>query len=127
MAASRAVRTTDSLAGSSRFMPRLFQYVRSSRNSASSTGTAAGPPARASGLWHGGMGTPACPGCRERDARIAALEQQVAELQATVRELLARLGNNAANSGIPPSANPPGAPKPVVKPPSPRRRGGQPG
>ncbi len=73
------------------------------------------------------MEIPACPGCRERDARIAALEQRVAELEATVRDLLARLGNNASNSGIPPSANQPGAPKPVVKPPSGRKRGGQPG
>jgi transposase len=44
-----------------------------------------------------------------------------------VRELMARLGNNASNSGMPPSANPPGAPKPVTKPRSPRKRGGQPG
>jgi transposase len=73
------------------------------------------------------MEVPACPGCRERDARIAALERRVAELEALVRDLRARLGNNAANSGLPPSANPPGAPKPVVKPKSKRRRGGQPG
>lgn len=73
------------------------------------------------------MEVPACPGCRERDARIAALERRVAELEALVRELMARLGRNASNSSLPPSANPPGAPKPVVKKKSQRRRGGQPG
>ncbi|MHB1425567.1 MAG: hypothetical protein ACYC3I_20560 [Gemmataceae bacterium] len=39
----------------------------------------------------------ACPGCPERDERIAQLE-------ATVRELNTRLGINATNSGTPPSA-----------------------
>jgi transposase len=73
------------------------------------------------------MEAPVCPGCRERDARIAALERRVAELAALVRELMARLGNNSSNSGVPPSANPLGAPKPVVKPKSQRKRGGQPG
>ncbi|MGH6690987.1 MAG: DUF6444 domain-containing protein, partial [Gammaproteobacteria bacterium] len=61
-----------------------------------------------------------CSGCRERDARIAALEQRVAELEA-------RLGLNATNSSLPPSANPPAAPKPVVKEPTGRQPGGQPG
>ncbi len=68
-----------------------------------------------------------CQGCRERDARIAALEARVAELEAQVRELLARLNQNAGNSSIPPSANPPGATKPVVKKPTGRKPGGQPG
>src|SRR5438874_2584787 len=58
------------------------------------------------------MATVTCPGCQERDERIAALERRVAELEATVRDLTARLGTNATNSGTPPSANPPGAPKP---------------
>jgi transposase len=61
-----------------------------------------------------------CPGCRERDARIAALERRVAELEA-------RLGQNATNSSVPPSANPPAAAKPVVKEPTGRQPGGQPG
>src|SRR5438309_11770707 len=66
------------------------------------------------------MDMPECPGCRARDASIAELEQRLAALEA-------RLGTNSTNSSLPPSANPPGAPKPVVKPKSGRRRGGQPG
>jgi transposase len=73
------------------------------------------------------MEVPLCPGCRERDRRIAALERRVAELEALVRDLLARLGNNATNSSVPPSANPLDAPKPVVKKPTGRKPGGQPG
>src|ERR1700684_2548890 len=66
------------------------------------------------------MDRPECPGCRERDARIAELEQRV-------RALEARLQTNASNASPPPSANPLGAPPPVVKKKSKRRRGGQPG
>jgi transposase len=72
-----------------------------------------------------GMDVPVCPGCRERDARIAALERRVAELEAVIQDLLARLGRNASNSSLPPSANPPGAPAPVQKKKSKRRRGAQ--
>src|SRR5437764_13186803 len=61
-----------------------------------------------------------CAGCRARDARIAELEQRVAALEA-------RLGTNSTNSSVPPSANPLGSPKPVVKKKSRRRPGGQPG
>src|SRR5436853_5507729 len=74
-----------------------------------------------------GMDHPDCPGCRERDARIARLEQQVAELLVRIRDLEARLGQNASNSSIPPSANPPQAPPPVRKPPTGRKPGAQPG
>jgi transposase len=63
----------------------------------------------------------------QRDARIAALAQRVAELEALVRDLTARLGANAANSSLPPSANPPQAPKPVVKAPTGKQPGAQPG
>jgi transposase len=70
---------------------------------------------------------PVCPGCRERDAWIARLEEQVAALTARTRDLEARLGQNASNSSIPPSANPPQAPAPVRKQPTGRRPGGQPG
>jgi transposase len=80
------------------------------------------------------MDVPACAGCRERDARSAALdarsaalEARVAELEALVRELTAKLGRNASNSSTPPSANPLGAPKPVVKKKTGRKRGAQPG
>jgi transposase len=73
------------------------------------------------------MAKPGCPGCQERDARIAALEREVADLRATVRDLQTRLGQNASNSSLPPSANPPAAPKPVVKAPTGRKPGAQPG
>jgi transposase len=75
-----------------------------------------------------------CPGCRARDARLAELEQQLrvrdahlAELERRIRTLETRLGVNSSNSSLPPSANPPGARKPVVKKKSKRKRGGQPG
>jgi transposase len=73
------------------------------------------------------MATVSCPGCLERDAEIADLKRRVAALEALVRDLTARLGTNATNSGTPPSANPLGAPKPVTKKKSKRRPGGQPG
>lgn len=73
------------------------------------------------------MEAPECPGCRERDARIAELERRVIELEAIARDLLQRLGANSGNSSIPPSANPPGAPAPVQKKKSKRAPGGQPG
>ena len=66
------------------------------------------------------MPEPTCPGCQQ-------LQRRVAELEALVRELQARLGVNASNSSLPPSANPPQAPKPVVKEPTGRQPGGQPG
>jgi transposase len=55
------------------------------------------------------------------------LEQRVAELEALARDLTARLGINSSNSSVPPSANPLDAPKPVVKKPTGRKPGGQPG
>jgi transposase len=66
------------------------------------------------------MDASTCPGCCQRDARIAELERRLAELEA-------RLGTNSSNSSVPPSANPLGAPKPVRKKKSKRRPGGQPG
>lgn len=65
------------------------------------------------------MSEPACPGCR-------ALERRVQELEAQLRELLAKLKTNASNSSTPPSANPLDADKPVKKKKSKRQRGGQP-
>ena len=73
------------------------------------------------------MATVTCPGCLERDQRIAALEHRVAELEALVRDLNARLGANATNSGTPPSANPPGAgPSPSPRRAPARSRAGSP-
>jgi transposase len=66
------------------------------------------------------MGEAECQGCRE-------LQRRVAELEALVRGLQARLGQNSSNSSLPPSADPPSAPAPVVKKPTGRKPGGQPG
>lgn len=63
---------------------------------------------------------PTCPRCLELLHRIAELEQQV-------RDLKALSGQNSTNSSVPPSANPSNAPKPVVKQPTGRKTGGQPG
>lgn len=65
------------------------------------------------------MPDPSCPGCRELLLRVEQLEAQV-------RELLAKLNTNSSNSSTPPSANPLGADKPVKKKKSKRQRGGQP-
>ncbi len=73
------------------------------------------------------MEQPACPGCRQRDAIIATLQQQLAALEARVRDLEERLGRNSSNSSLPPSANPPDALAPVVKRPTGRKPGAQPG
>src|SRR5579864_8103472 len=73
------------------------------------------------------MSEPFCLGCRDRDAVITDLQRQVAQLLVRVRDLEARLGTNASNSSLPPSANPPQAPPPVRKKKSQRRPGGQPG
>src|SRR5438874_4055411 len=72
------------------------------------------------------METPSCPGCQKLSAVVTELLVQIAELQAKVRDLQARLGQNASNSSVPPSANPPAATKPLVKKPTGRRSGGQP-
>ena len=60
---------------------------------------------------------------RELDAALA----RIAVLEAQVKELLAQLQRNSSNSSTPPSANPLDAPKPVSKPPTGRRPGGQTG
>jgi transposase len=70
----------------------------------------------------------------EAHALIAALRKEVEELQDVVRqqqlqieELKRQLGRNSQNSSMPPSSDPPGAPKRQSKPPSGRKPGGQPG
>lgn len=64
------------------------------------------------------MEEPSCAGCRK-------LLKRIAELETRMRELEARLGQNASNSSIPPSANPPHAPPPVTKKRTGRKPGGQ--
>ena len=71
------------------------------------------------------MEAPSCPGCRQRDDTIADLRQRLAEVEARVRDLEARLGTNATNSSLPPSSNPPHAPKLPPKKPSGRTTGAQ--
>src|SRR5713101_8237927 len=73
------------------------------------------------------MDAAACPGCRERDARITEQEARIAALEEELRRLKALVQRNASNSSVPPSANPPGAAPPVTKPKTGRRPGGQPG
>jgi transposase len=53
-------------------------------------------------------------------------ERRIAELEAQVRDLLAKQKTDASNSSTPPSQNPLGAEPPVVKKKSKRKRGGQP-
>lgn len=55
------------------------------------------------------------------------LEDRIAELEATVRDLQARLQLNSTNSSKPPSSDPIGLKRKPPTPPSPRKRGGQPG
>ena len=68
-----------------------------------------------------------CPECARLRALLDAALQRIATLEAQLHELQAQLHRNASNSSIPPSANPPNAPKPVVKATTGRRPGGQPG
>jgi transposase len=79
---------------------------------------------------------PACPGCRERDVRIAALEARIAELEARSAEAEAELAGfraklDAANSKQqrprPAGGAPPSLPPAPAKKPSSRKAGGQPG
>jgi transposase len=56
-----------------------------------------------------------------------AMEDRIAELEATVRDLQARLQLNSTNSSKPPSSDPIGLKRKPPTPPSKRRRGGQPG
>jgi transposase len=64
---------------------------------------------------------------RELEQRAAALEERLRDVEGQLREARARLGTNATNSFVPPSANPPEAPKPVTKKRTGNPSGGQPG
>ncbi len=68
-----------------------------------------------------------CLECGKLRTALDEARQQIAQLQAEVRQLRAPLNRNSSNSSTPPSADPPGAPKPVVKTPTGRKPGGQPG
>jgi transposase len=70
---------------------------------------------------------PGCPQCAELVKLIVELQAQVIELRAEVRDLKAKLNTHSGNSSLPPSANPPSAPKFPPKPPTGRKPGGQPG
>ncbi len=65
-----------------------------------------------------------CKGCRQRDREIEQLKARLSKVEA---ELARVLGRNAGNSSMPPSAQPPGAAKPVVKEETGNKPGGQPG
>jgi transposase len=56
-----------------------------------------------------------------------AMEDRIAALEATVRDLQARLQLNSTNSSKPPSSDPIGLKRKPPAPPSQRKRGGQPG
>jgi transposase len=56
-----------------------------------------------------------------------AMEDRIAVLEATVRDLQARLQLNSTNSSKPPSSDPIGLKRKPPSPPSARKRGGQPG
>jgi transposase len=60
-------------------------------------------------------------------AVIVALAQRVVALEAEVRDLKARLGQNSTNSSRPPSSDAPHVKRRLGPPPSGRRAGGQPG
>ena len=58
---------------------------------------------------------------------VEELQALVEELRAEVRDLKAKLNTHSGSSSLPPSANPPGAPKFPPRSPSGRKPGGQPG
>ena len=75
-----------------------------------------------------------CPRCVQLARLVAELQSHALEFQAEVkrlhsriRDLEAKLNTHSGNSSLPPSANPPGAPKFPPKPPTGRKPGGQPG
>jgi transposase len=73
------------------------------------------------------QGTPNCPGCLALGKQVKELVALVAQLQAKIEELTARLNQNSSNSSKPPSSDPPWNKPATAKPRSPLKRGGQPG
>ena len=62
-----------------------------------------------------------------RCTNCARLERKLHELEQRIIELQAQINRNASNSSLPPSANPPWAPRAAVKKPTGAKPGGQPG
>ena len=60
-------------------------------------------------------------------ALVDAHQIRIAELERRIRDLEARLKLNSTNSSKPPSSDPIGLKRKPPTPPSPRKRGGQPG
>src|SRR5437764_482222 len=60
-------------------------------------------------------------------ALVQSYEQRRAALQRRLEDLEQKLGQNSTNSSRPPSADPPPVQRVPHRPPSRRRRGGQPG
>ncbi len=61
------------------------------------------------------------------DVTPSAAQAPIVALQARIRELEARLGQNSSNSSRPPSTDPPQTLPRAKAPPTGRKRGGQPG
>ena len=70
---------------------------------------------------------PECLGCVKLRCELDVALARIAVLEAQVKELLIQIQRNSSNSSTPPSANPLDAPKPMGKPPTGRKPGGQTG
>ena len=68
-----------------------------------------------------------CAECGQLRAALDEAFKLIADLRAEIHELRSQLNRNSSNSSSPPSVDPPGAPKPVIKTPTGRKPGGQPG
>ena len=73
------------------------------------------------------ISAPDCPQCARFAKLLAEQQTQLDECRAKIRDLEARLNTHSGNSSLPPSANPPSAPKFPPRPPTGRKPGGQPG
>ncbi len=61
------------------------------------------------------------------DRLIQVLTTQLEKAENRIKELEEKQGKNSSNSSLPPSANPPGSKKLVIKKPTGRKPGDQPG